>query len=107
MLGSCCFDVKAQAIVQAEVVMCLALVSTDGSVCLAWGMLFVAVAEGRLWIMGLGGFGLWWRRNDTIGNVMKVVFHMFMGALVLGVGVDTKGSMMMTVAMVVANALCG
>jgi hypothetical protein len=38
----------------------------DGSMCLAWGMLFVAMAEDRLWMVGLGGFGLWWRHNDTI-----------------------------------------
>jgi hypothetical protein len=43
--------------VLAEVVMCLALVSTRGSVCLAWGMLFMEVVEGRLLIVELGGFG--------------------------------------------------
>jgi hypothetical protein len=62
---------------------------------LAWGMLFVAVVEGRLLIVGLGGFGLWWRHNDMIDSMTEVVSDMLMDALVLNVGVDMKGSMMM------------
>jgi hypothetical protein len=67
-------------------------------------MLFVAVVEGRLLIVGLGGFGLWWRHNDMIDSMMEVVSDMLMDALVLNVGVDMKGSMMM---MVVAIELYG
>jgi hypothetical protein len=39
---------KAHVVVPVEVVMCLARSLVDGSVCLAWGMLFVIVAKGRL-----------------------------------------------------------
>jgi hypothetical protein len=35
--------------------MCLIQVFADGSVCLAWGMLFMVVVEGRPWIVELGG----------------------------------------------------
>jgi hypothetical protein len=31
-------------------------------------MLFVAVVEGRLLIVELGGFGLWWKHNDMTYN---------------------------------------
>jgi hypothetical protein len=86
--------------------MCLIQVFADGSVCLAWGMLFMVVVEGRPWIVELGGFGLWWRRNDMIGSMTEIVFDILVDALVLGVSVDTKGSMM-TMTMVVASALCG
>jgi hypothetical protein len=84
--------------------MCLAQVLAGGSMCLAWGMLFVAVVEGMLLIVELGGFGLWWRHNDMIGSMTEVVSDMLMDALVLNVGVDTKGSMMM---MVVSSELYG
>jgi hypothetical protein len=79
--------------------MCLARVSADGSVCLEWGMLFVAVVEGRLLIVGLGGFGLWWRHNDMIGSMTEVVFDMLVDVPVLSVG--TKGSSMMIMVVVV------
>jgi hypothetical protein len=55
---------------------------------------------------GVGWFGLWWMRNDMIGSMIEVVFDILVDALVLGVSVDTKGSMMM-MTMVVASALCG
>jgi hypothetical protein len=74
---------------------------------LPWGMLFVVMAEGRFWIMGLGGFGLWWRCNDMIGSMTEVVFHMLADALALGAGVDTRGSMMTMMTMVVVSVLCG
>jgi hypothetical protein len=99
--------VKAQAIVPTEVVMYLAQVLTDGSVYLAWGMLFVVVADGRLWIMGLGGFGLWLRRHDIIGSMTDAIFDMLAYALAFGAGVDARGSMMTMMMMVVASALCG
>jgi hypothetical protein len=67
-------------------------------------MLFVVVAKGGLLIVRMGGFGLWWRRNDMIGSITKVVFVMLVDALVLGVGVDTKDSMIM---MIVVSVLCG
>jgi hypothetical protein len=47
-LGNCFFAVKVLAAVTAGVAMCLALSLADGLVCSAWGMLFVAMAEGRL-----------------------------------------------------------
>jgi hypothetical protein len=61
--------------------MCLA----NGLVCLAWGMLFMMVVEGRFLIVELGGFGLWWRHNDMTGSKTDVVSDMLMGALVLSV----------------------
>jgi hypothetical protein len=81
--------------------MCLAQVSIDGSVCLEWGMLFVPAAEGRLLIVGLGGFGLWWRHNVMIGSMMEVVFDMLVDVLVLSVGMKGSSMMMMMVVVVV------
>jgi hypothetical protein len=40
--------VKALVVETMEVVMCLAPSLADGFLCSAWGMLFVAMAEGRL-----------------------------------------------------------
>jgi hypothetical protein len=58
MLGNCCSDAKAQVIVLAEVGVHLAWIFAGDLVYLAWGMLFVAAAEGRLLITEMGGFGL-------------------------------------------------
>jgi hypothetical protein len=91
--------------VPAEVVMCLAWSLADGLVCSASGMLFTAMTEGKLWMVELGGFDLWWRRNDMIDNMMGAICDRLVDALVLGGSVGTKGSMMM--AMVVASVLCG
>jgi hypothetical protein len=58
-------------------------------------------------MVGLDEFGLWWRRNGMIVNMMEVVCGSLMHTLVLSGSVGTKGSMMMMMAMVVANVLCG
>jgi hypothetical protein len=94
----CCYDAEAQVVVLAEVVMHLALVLTSDLMCLAWDALFVVVMECRLLIMELGGFGLWWMRNDMTGSRIEVVFGMLMDAQVLSVRVGTRGNMMMVVA---------
>jgi hypothetical protein len=94
----CCYDAEAQVVVLAEVVMHLALVLASDLMCLAWDTLFVVVMEGRLLIMELGGFGLWWMRNDMTGSRIEVVFGMLMDAQVLSVRVGTRGNMMMVVA---------
>jgi hypothetical protein len=94
----CCYDAEAQVVVLAEVVMHLALVLASDLMCLAWDTLFVVVMEGRLLIMELGGFGLWWMRNDMTGSRIEVVFGMLMDAQVLSVKVGTRGNMMMVVA---------
>jgi hypothetical protein len=47
-LENYCFGAKAHVVVPVEVVMCLARSLVEGLVCLAWGMLFVVVVEGRL-----------------------------------------------------------
>jgi hypothetical protein len=94
----CCYDAEAQVVVLAEVVMHLALVLASDLMCLAWDALFVVVMECRLLIMELGGFGLWWMRNDMTGSRIEVVFGMLMDAQVLSVRVGTRGNMMMVVA---------
>jgi hypothetical protein len=94
----CCYDAEAQVVVLAEVVMHLALVLASDLMCLAWDALFVVVMECRLLIMKLGGFGLWWMRNDMTGSRIEVVFGMLMDAQVLSVRVGTRGNMMMVVA---------
>jgi hypothetical protein len=94
----CCYDAEAQVVVLAEVVMHLALVLASDLMCLAWDTLFVVVMEGRLLIMELGGFGLWWMRSDMTGSRIEVVFGMLMDAQVLSVRVGTRGNMMMVVA---------
>jgi hypothetical protein len=76
-------------------------------VCSIWGMLFVAMAEGKLYMVSLDGFGLWSRHNDMIDNMTEVVCDSLMGALVMGGSVGTKGSMMMMTTMVAASASCG
>jgi hypothetical protein len=45
MLENCCSDAEAQDVVLAEVGVHLARVLVDDLVYLAWGMLFVVVAE--------------------------------------------------------------
>jgi hypothetical protein len=87
--------------------MYLAQSLVDGLVCPRWGMLFVALVEGRLWMAELDGFGSWWRRNGVIGNMKEVVYGSLMDILVLGGSVGTKGSMMIMNVMVVASVLCG
>jgi hypothetical protein len=94
----CCYDAEAQVVVLAEVVMHLALVLASDLMCLAWDTLFVVVMEGRLLIMELGGFGLWWMHSDMTGSRIEVVFGMLMDAQVLSVRVGTRGNMMMVVA---------
>jgi hypothetical protein len=76
----------------------LAQILVDDLVCLGWGMLFVAVMEGRLLIAELDEFGSWWRHNDMIGSRIEVVFRMLMGVLALSVGIGMKRNMMMMVA---------
>ena len=56
-LENCCHAVEAIAAVQAEVAMCLVRFSFDGFMCLVWDTLYVAMAEGRLLKLFLGGFG--------------------------------------------------
>jgi hypothetical protein len=73
-------------------------------VCLTWGMLFVAVVEGKLLVVELDGFGLWWRRNDRIGSRMNVILGMLMGAPILSATMGMKGNMV--VMMVAASELC-
>jgi hypothetical protein len=51
----------------------------------------------------LGGFHLWWRRNDMIGNMTWAICDRWLGALVL----DRKGIMMMMSVTVVVSVLCG
>jgi hypothetical protein len=105
MLGNFCSDAEAQVVVLAEVGVHLSQVLVGDLMYLAWGMLFVAVEEGRLLVTELGVFGLWWRHNDMTGSKTETVFGMLMVALVLSVRVGTKGNMMMMV--VAVNELCG
>jgi hypothetical protein len=84
--------------VLVEVGVHLAQVLVDDLVCLGWGMLFVAVTEGRLLIAELDEFGSWWRHNDMIGSRIEAVFRMLMGVLALSVGIGMKHNMMMMVA---------
>jgi hypothetical protein len=86
--------------------MCLARPLAEWLGCLTWGMLLVVVAEGRLWIVGLGGFGSWWRRNGMVGSMTEDVYGSLMDILVLDESVGMKGSMMMMTVKVVASALC-
>jgi hypothetical protein len=67
-------------------------------------MLFVVVAEGRLLIVGLDGFGSWWTRSDMTGSRTEAIFGMLMDALALSVVFGMRGDMMM---MVVAGELYG
>jgi hypothetical protein len=62
-------------------------------------MLFVVMADGKLLVVELCGFGFWWQRNDRIGNRIEVVLGMLLGALVTSAGMGMKGNM---VAVVVA-----
>jgi hypothetical protein len=45
-------------VVLAGTAMCLARSLAELSGCWMWGMLFVAVAEGKLWMVGHDDFGL-------------------------------------------------
>jgi hypothetical protein len=81
VLGSRYSDVMAHVVVLAEVRVHLAQVLAGGLVCLAWGMLFVVAAKGRLLIVKLDEFGLWWKRNDMPGSKTEVVSNMLIGAL--------------------------
>jgi hypothetical protein len=69
------------------------------------GHVICAIAEGRLWMVGLDEFGLWWRCDDMIDNMTKVVYDCLVGALVLDGSASTKGSMMMMTVMVVASCV--
>jgi hypothetical protein len=101
-VGKLLFCTEAQVVVLEEVGVHLSQVLASDLMYLAWGMLFVPVAEGRLLVTELGMFGLWWRDNDMIGSKTETVFGMLMGALVLSVRVGTKGNMMMMMMMMVA-----
>jgi hypothetical protein len=94
-VGKLLFCAEAQVVVLEEVGVHLSQVLASDLMYLAWGMLFVLVAEGRLLVTELDMFGLWWRDNDMIGSKTETVFGMLMGALVLSVRVGTKGNMMM------------
>jgi hypothetical protein len=63
------------------------------------------VAEGRLLIVELNGFGLWWMHSDRIGSRMEVVLGMLMDALVLSAVIGTQG--IMVAMLVAASELCG
>jgi hypothetical protein len=78
-------------------------VLVDGLVYLAWCMLFVVVAEVRLLIVELNGFGLWWRRKDRIDSRTKVVLAILMGAPILSAIMGMKGNI---VQMMVAIRSC-
>ena len=68
-------------------------------------MLFVVMAEGMLWMIGLGGFGLWCWRIDMVGSEAGGVCGNLMGTLAAGVSVGAKGNMMMSV-VVAASVMC-
>jgi hypothetical protein len=70
-------------------------------------MLFVAVAEGRLWIVGLDGFDSWWRCNGMVGSMMEAICGSLMDTFAVGGSVGTKASMMMMTRIVVASVLYG
>jgi hypothetical protein len=100
-------DMRAPTVVLAGVAMCLARSFVEGLWCSIWGMLFMAVAEGRLWMAELCECGSCWGHNGMVGNMTEVVCGSLMSALFLGRSVDTEGSIMMMPVMVVASVLCG
>jgi hypothetical protein len=110
MLESCCFARKVSVAVLVEVVVCLARSLVEGLGHLTWGMLFIAVAEGWLWMAELDECGSWWRHSGMVGHsdmvdsMTKVVYGGLMDTLVLDGSMGMKGSMMMMTTMVVASA---
>jgi hypothetical protein len=84
--------VEALIFVWVEVEVRSAQVWSDGLVCLAWGMLFVVVVEGKLLVVVLSEFGLWWRRNDRIGNRRNAILGMLLAAPVERAMMGTKGN---------------
>jgi hypothetical protein len=94
---------KVSGIAPMGVAICLARSLVECLGCWIWGMLFVAVVERMLWMVG---FGSWWRHNGMVGSMTDVVCGSLMDTLAEGGSVGTKGSMMMMTAMVVASVLC-
>jgi hypothetical protein len=47
-------------------------------------MLFVTVAEGRLWLVGWDDFGLRRRRSCMVGSMTKGIFGSLVGTLDVG-----------------------
>jgi hypothetical protein len=70
-------------------------------------MIFVMVAEGRLWLVGRDDFGLWWRCSCMVGSMMKGICDSLVGTLDVGGVASMKGGMMKMTAMVVASKMCG
>jgi hypothetical protein len=70
-------------------------------------MLFVMVAEGRLWLVGWDDFGLWRRRSCMVGSMTKGIFGSLVGTLDVGGGVGMKGALMKMTMMIVASEMCG
>jgi hypothetical protein len=64
---------KDSCVASMGVAMCLAQSLVERLGCSTWGMLLVAVAEGRLWMVGLDECGSWWWRNYMVGNMIEVV----------------------------------
>jgi hypothetical protein len=106
-LGNCFFAMKVLGVAPTEVTTCLAQSLAEFSRCWTWVMLFMAVAEGRLWMVELDGVGPWWRSNCMVGSMKEAVCGSLMDTLAAGGSVGTKSSMMIMAAMVVASALYG
>jgi hypothetical protein len=79
--------------------MCWVLSLAELSGCWTWGMLFVMVVEGRLWLLGWDGFGSWWRCKGIYGSLA--------GTLNTDWSVGTRGGMTKMTIMVVASEMCG
>jgi hypothetical protein len=72
-----------------------------------WGILFIMVAEGRLWLVGRDDFGFCWRHSCMVGSMVKGICGSLVGTLNAGWSVGTRGGMMKMTAMVVVSKMCG
>jgi hypothetical protein len=106
-LGNYCFAGKALGVVPVEAAKCWASSLAELSGHCLWDMLFVMVAEGRLWLVGWDHFGLHWRHSFMFGSVAKGICGSLVGVLNVGWSVGTKGGMMELTAMAIASETCG
>jgi hypothetical protein len=70
-------------------------------------MLFVMVAEGRLWLVGWDDFGSWWRCSCIVGNMVKGICDSLVRTLNVGGSAGTMGGTMKMTAMATASGMCG
>jgi hypothetical protein len=86
--------------------MCWALSLAELSGRWLWDMLFVMVAEGRLWLVGWDDFGLCWRRSCMVDSMVKGICGSLISTLNVGWSVGMRGGTMKMTVMAAASEMC-